>query len=158
MLTVREWLTKNKSKYEDREKWVEACMEELGVVRKTVMIKARIIWPLEGKTQLDSVSSNKKMDKDFLMDKDEFLTGIDVVKQILGFLDEVVGDAYIEDEKLRRRFEVSLPKWKEICDLPVFEGRRFRYTKGSGQKGIVWSSEAGVEEAKKTISMARYEF
>lgn len=163
MSSIREWLVKNKSKYKDRKSLVKACVKELKVNFKSVMNIVPSVWRMDGHP-LPNINNFKKSDKKIktkethLMKKDDFLTGIDIVKQILNFLNETVQDSYIEDDKLRRRFEMGITKWKEISELPVFENRQFRYTKGSGQKGVVWSSKKGVEEAKSTISMARYEF
>ena len=92
-----------------------------------------------------------------IIQSDEFIGGIDVVRQVMAFLNNEIKDNYIEDEKLRRRFEITIGKWKEIKSLPVFNERLFIYTKPTGQKEIVWSSKRGVKMARETISMARYE-
>ncbi len=92
-----------------------------------------------------------------IMHPDEFIGGIDIVKQVMEFLNAEVKDSYIEDEKLRRRFEITIGKWKEIKSLQVFDDRMFIYSKPTGQKATVWSSKKGVKTAKETISMARYE-
>ena len=93
-----------------------------------------------------------------IMQPDEFISGIDIVKQVIVFLNVEVMDGYIEDEKLRRRFEIGTGKWKEIKNLPVFGERMFIYTKPTGQKATVWSSKKGIKTARETISLARYEF
>ena len=93
-----------------------------------------------------------------IMQPDEFISGIDIVKQVVEFLNIEVKDGYIEDEKLRRRFEISIGKWKEIKNLPIFGERMFIYTKPTGQKATVWSSKKGIKTARETISLARYEF
>jgi len=92
-----------------------------------------------------------------IIQSDEFIGGIDIVRQVMAFLNNEIKDDYIEDEKLRRRFEITIGKWKEIKSLPVFNERLFIYTKPTGQKETVWSSKRGVKMARETISMARYE-
>jgi len=72
-----------------------------------------------------------------IIQSDEFIGGIDVVKQVMAFLNNEIKDNYIEDEKLRRRFEITIGKWKEIKSLPVFNERLFIYTKPTGQKETV---------------------
>ncbi len=118
------------------------------------------VWPIWDKNKNGALTLSKTSVKDKkkdIMQPDEFITGIDIVKQIADFLNSKVKDGYIEDEKLRRRFEIGMSKWGEIKRLPIWDGRIFIYHTPTGQKSAVWSSAKGIELARKTISMARYE-
>jgi len=163
-LTVREWLTANVEHYDNRRKWIKDCAEQLQVKRKTVqemaseILNSDLLSSIPIKIQSIKVKSSKISNGTHIISKDKFLLGIDIVKQILTFLDKEVGDSYIENEKLRRHFQISIPKWKEIANLPIFETRKLSYLlNGTGQKNTVWSSKEGIENAKATLSMARYE-
>ncbi len=175
MVTIREWLTKNKSKYaNDRKGWVKGCVENLDVSTKAVQNKAAGIWPARGGTKRENplkglISSVGKdmiitgfvkpvnlTNKD-VMGAEDFITGIDIVRQIMDFLNTIVKDGYIEDSKLRVKFEIGISKWNEVKRLPIWEDRVFVYTTPTGTKATVWSSKKGIELARKTISMARYE-
>jgi len=152
-MTIREWLEANKEKYEGRYKeGVAACVNELGVDKKCVQRKARLVWGYQ-----KSVASENLPESNDIIAPIDFISGIDIVQKIVDFLDTKVMDGYIEDSKLRRRFEMGQSKWNQIKRLPVFEGRLFNYQTRHGQKATVWSSQHGVDVAKKTISMARYE-
>ena len=164
-MVIREWLEKNKAKYFEtglRKEGIIACAEELGMSIGGVQNKAASVWPMKNtKKSLsfsNSLSLTSKRDgtKDILT-PDEFISEIDVVRHVMHFLDSEVKDGYIEDEKLRRHFEMGISKWNEVKRLPVWEARIFIYTKPTGQKATVWSSAKGIELARKTISMARYE-
>jgi len=153
-MTIREWLEANKEKYEGRYKeGVAACVTELGVGKKVVQRKARIVWGYQKERVIDE---SQVLGNDIIAPID-FISGIDIVQKLADFLDTKVMDGYIEDSKLRRRFEIGQSKWNQIKRLPVFEGRLFNYQTRHGQKATVWSSKQGVDVAKKTISMARYE-
>lgn len=153
-MTIKEWLEANKTEYEGRYKeGIAACMDELGVSIKCVQRKARLVWG----HQIDAVVNKLPVSDNDIMAPKEFILGIDIVQKIVDFLNKEVGDGYIEDSKLRRRFEVGQSKWGQIKRLPIFEGRLFIYQAKNGQRATVWSSKNGIEIAKKTISMARYE-
>lgn len=87
---------------------------------------------------------------------DKFLSGVDIVAKVLDFMNKGVKDGYIDDDKLRKRFGISSTKWREMTKLTPFEDRSLRYER-DGKQMVVWSSLRGIERAKKTISMARYE-
>ena len=160
-MNIREWLTQNKDNYDGgRAEAIKECAEELSVTVKAVQNMASRVWPIweknkNGMLSLSKVSvGDKKTD---IMQPEEFINGIDIVRQIVDFLNKEVKDGYIEDEKLRRRFEIGMTKWNEIKKLPVWEGRVFVYNTPTGSKTAVWSSRKGIELARETISMARYE-
>ena len=167
-MRIEDWLTENKDKWlHDRVAGMKACAEELGCSLKGVQNRAATIWPLGDypivprsksipKTKINIPDKNVDGRSDIITAK-EFISYIDVVQQIIVFLDNEVKDGYIENERLRRRFEIGTTKWKDIQGLPVFEGRVFVYSKPSGSKATVWSSKQGIELARQTISMARYE-
>ena len=150
MTTIREWLTENRNNYDDRTRWMKDCAGKLNVSFKSVRNVAAQVWSCRDKVVGRKISSD-------VMRPDEFLSSVDVVKHIMDFLDTEVKDGYIEDEKLRRRFEMSISKWNEIKRLVIWDERKFVYIKPNGSKATVWSSAHGIELARKTISMARYE-
>lgn len=155
MKTIKEWLTENKDAYTDRAQWITDCATQLGFNRKAASNVAARIWPSNKKR--DRLALPKENGAD-IINTSTFLDDIDMVKKVLSFLDTEVQDNYIEDERLRRRFGISRPAWKEMCRLPLFEDRRFTYTKAvGGTKTTVWSSKRGVRTARETISLARYE-
>ena len=92
-----------------------------------------------------------------IIDSDEFISSIDIPRKILIFLDTEVKDGYLPNEKMKTRFKMLSSKWKEIRELPLFANRIFNYTRPDGTRDSVWSSEKGIDLAKNTISMTRYE-
>ncbi len=165
MVTIRQWLIENKDKYQDdRINGIKACAKDLNVSIKAIQNKA-VGWNAQG-MHYSPVSSSglipygsisKKVNKKDIMQPEDFLAGIDIVKHIMDFLNDELKDGYIEDEKLRRRFEISITRWNEIKRLPIWEGRVFPYTRRDGTKATVWSSIKGIKKARATISMTRYE-
>lgn len=155
-MTVKEWLEANKPKYypDRRREWYHDCAKETGCSLNTVKKYAPRIWPVESGVSARKIKGSE--DKDIIA-PEAFLSGIDVVQKVIGILDNVVKDAYIEDDKLRKRAGISRPKWKEVSGLSRFDGRRFTYPTDTGQKITVWSSINGVRKAQETISMSRYE-
>lgn len=166
-MTIGQWLTENQDKYkDDRINGVKACAEAVGVSIKAVQNKA-VGWNMQGKVIHNRPISSpglisyggipKKGNKKDIMQPEDFLAGIDIVQHIMDFLNDELKDGYIEDEKLRRRFEISTTRWNEIKRLPVWDGRIFPYSRKDGAKATVWSSSKGIKKAKATISMTRYE-
>lgn len=171
-MTIKEWLNEHRDEYKnDRSGGIKKCAEELGIALKSVQNKVPNIWPagefknvngrtnrLKTENQPKIKTSNYAHDvKKDIIDADNFINSVDIVKQIMNFLNDEVKDGYIDDEKLRRRFEISTGKWREVQRLPIFEGRIFTYNRPNGSKATVWSSKKGISLAKNTISMARYE-
>lgn len=165
MITIRKWLEKNREKYQGkRMEGMEACVRDLSFGIKSVQNKAASIWPVIGKEIVPITSEgltgflkSKNKNSNDIMHPDDFIGGIDIVKHIMDFLNTEVKDGYIEDEKLRRHFEIGASKWNEIKRLPIWGERMFSYVKANGQKLVVWSSKKGIERARSTISMTRYE-
>lgn len=155
--TCRQWLEENKSLYNTREELADACANELGLKRNTVRKKLSQVWPVKSFSKDYCLPDFEHSSKSDIIATEEFLKSIDVVARLSEFLDENVGDNYIEDEKLRRRMEVSKDRWREIKTLPKFSDRVLTYDCGGGRKKTVWSSVEGISAAKGTISLARYE-
>lgn len=153
MPTIREWLYKHENEFPTKKEFVEACAEAVGVKKDSVYNVVAEIWPTK---KTDTPKSPADLVKD-LISPEEFLAEVDDVRKILNFLNEVVTESYIEDEKLRRKFDISHTRWKNLVELPVFEGKSLTYDCGGGRKKTVWSSRKGIEAAKSTISLARYE-
>ncbi len=164
-MNIRQWLKANKEKYkDDRVQGMKACVKVLNASYKGVQKVAAQEWPYTGNlgrkgNSVGPVAASlmPKSSKKDIMCPDTFLSGVDIVQHVMDFLESDVKDGYIEDEKLRRRFEIGTGKWSEIKRLPLWEGRFFVYQKSNGQRATVWSSKKGIELARKTISMARYE-
>ena len=128
-------------------------MVELKVRKDSVWKQMGRLWPRPGK-------GIPKNPEDLIKDvipPEQFLAEVDDVRKVLDFLNATVKDSYIESDKLRRKFEVSQTRWKEMVQLPVFVDRSLTYDCGGGRKKTVWSSKQGIETARKTISMARYD-
>ena len=156
--TIRQWLKDNKANYdntvEGRKKWIKDCCNILGHSYKTVTGKACQVWPFrEAKS---CFQSNEDSTADIISPND-FIQEIDIVGQVEDFLNNIVKDGYIECEKLRRKFDVPPTKWRELKRLQKFDDRQFTYTKASNKKTTVWSSIKGIQLAKETINMSRYD-
>ena len=108
--------------YPDRKSMIKACHEVMGGnithVRNTVYEEFRRTEGLS----MPKARTSVPIERD-LISPDIFLNEIDLVKQVRDFLNNTVKDSYIEDDKLRRRLEISIPRWKEICQLPIFAER-----------------------------------
>ncbi len=158
-MNIRQWLTESQDKYkDDRIGGMKACAEALNVSFKSVQNMAAHVWPLWEKNKDQTLSLDIKSGKSKdIIQPEEFIDSIDVIKHIMDFLNSEVKDGTIEDERLRRRFEIGISKWNEIKRLPIWEGRIFPYTRKDGAKAIVWSSVKTIKRAKETISMTRYE-
>lgn len=159
--TTRQWLQKNKEKFAgNRKGWIKTCIKELRVNPKTVYDLTAKIWPNEKRAyckEIKSTSPTPKFNQKDIISPEEFLKDIDIVQQVLDFLNNEVQDGYVEEDKIKRRFGISISAWKEIGDLPLFIDRKLIYYKSNGGKTIVWSSKKGIEKARQTISMAKYE-
>jgi hypothetical protein len=163
-ITTREWLKANMKKYKDYEKCKNACMKATKKTSSTVRKCLNEMWKGErgdsrcadGKAKKHTVVDSEISMED-IIDKKSFLGSVDIVAQILEYLDEVVKDSYVDNEKLRRKFNLGSEKWRDISRLPVMEGRTLSYNDRDGRKTTVWSSKKGIAAAKETISMARYD-
>ena len=151
--TISQWLKENKSDYESRSMWIADCVAALGHTKDAVTKKAKKVWPPDELR----VPWEKPMEQDSdIIPADDFLAEVDVVDKINQFLTDTVKDNYIETEKLRRRFDVSQTRWREVVNLKMFEGNIFTFDVGGGRKKTVWSSIQGIEKLKATTSLARY--
>ena len=151
MPSIKTWLIQNRDKYTDRKQYINDCIKELNVRRGSVLFKSRFIWPAKEKVVID-----KDSEKD-IIDPKSFIAEIDIVDKVHKFLDAVVKDGYIEDEKLRKRFDISRTRWKELVRLPIFEDHILTYDCGNARKQTVWSSKEGIQIVRSTVSMARYD-
>lgn len=154
-LTIRQWLETNREFYgntiKERRRWIKDCTKKLNFSMKSVSSKACEIWPER------DIRNKPISDEEDVINPEKFIAEIDIVKHVEDFLNNVVKDGYIECEKLRKRLDVSVAKWRELKTLPIFKNRRFIYSKHTGNKTTVWSSEKGIQLAKDTISFSRYE-
>lgn len=149
-LTVREWLEQNMEKYTDYDACFKACMKKTKRDPSTIRKYMKNMWEFE--EEVEELPSGED-----IIDKKDFLGSIDIVAKVLEYLDTVVRDAYIENDKLRRKFGINTTKWRDILRLPVMDGRSLSYNDREGRKITVWSSKKGINAAKETISMARYD-
>jgi hypothetical protein len=157
-MTARQWFGKHMHKYTDYDKCRKACIKATKKDHSTVRKTLKSIW--EGEIpERRCGPAVKPVDAttDDIIDKKDFLGSVDVVAQILKYLDTDVKDAYIENDKLRRKFGIGTDKWRDIVRLPVTEGRSISYNDRTGRRTTVWSSKKGIDAAKETISMARYD-
>jgi len=153
--TIKQWLSGNQDDYDERQAWINKCAEHLGVTRGAVTKKAKRIWPVEQTTVPWEVTPQQESDGD-IISANAFLAEIDVVDKINQFLKDTVQGNYIEAEKIRRKFDVSQTKWREISNLQLFEDNIFSFDSGGGRKKTVWSSPEGIAKLKATTSLARY--
>ena len=161
--TVVEWLEKNADKYSSKADCVHGCVAALKCGERTVYKKIaalNLVWDCEGNPTVATQAAPKKSGKGGkdIIPADQFLGKLDKVAAITKYLDDEVKDSYIEDDRLRRRFGFGKDKWRDVNSLPCFEGRVFSFLDSeSGRKVTVWSSKRGIENARSTISMDRYD-
>ena len=153
-MTARKWLIANRDLYSDRRQWIKDSAKTLSQSEKSVATKANQhqLWNKERVRMTKSDECGKD-----IIPAEDFLNDIDIVKKVLDFLNETVADSYIEDDKLRRKLDISQSRWRQMTQLPPFENRSITYDCGGGRKKTVWSSEEGIEAARQRISMARYD-
>jgi len=152
--TINQWLASHMEEYKGRRRaWINVCESDLDVTRDAVTRQARKLWPPDQQREEKPMDTN---DSDIVL-ADDFLAVVDVVDQIKRFLDDTLKDNYIETEKLRRRFDVSQSKWREIVNLKMFAANIFTFDCGGGKKKTVWSSAAGIDKLKATTSLSRYD-
>lgn len=149
------WLMEHADNYKTRMACAQDCMKKFGCHRATVykrQLALGLSWEEDPKPQ-----AKKRRESTEVLPADKFLGKIDRVKQVLDYLNDELGDDYIEDDKLRRRFGIPKDRWREMVGLPCFESRVFSFMDGETQRRMtVWSSKVGIEKAKRTISMDRY--
>jgi len=165
--TVKEWLEANMDKYDDYNKCRMACTKSTKRDPSTVRKYMKRMWTkpiadnrVASRTPGRNIAGRgvtEEPSPEDIIDKKAFLGSVDLVAQVINYLDDVVKDAYIENEKLRRKFGIGNDKWRDIVRLPVMAGRNLAYNDRDGRKTTVWSSKKGIEAAKATISMARYD-
>lgn len=153
-MTARQWLVAHRDKYTDKQQWIKDCADILNQSEKSVASKANYhqLWGKEESLSMPITECGKD-----IIPAEDFLNDIDIVKKVLDFLNDTVKDAYVEDDKLRRRLDISQTRWRQMVQLPPFESRSITYDCGGGRKKTVWSSEKGIESARQRISMARYD-
>ena len=154
MTTIKVWLRDVGPRFEVRSEMVRACAKELGVSEKSV--RNYVVGVLGEVAVVGGTKRRKKRKKVKVLEKGKFLESVDCVGKVVRFLDKVVGENYIEEEKLRRKFEISQVRWRELLRLKVFEGRRISVEQ-EGRKVTVWSTRKGIEELRDTVNMSRWE-
>lgn len=162
-LTAKEWLIANWDNYPDRKTRLAACAK--ATKKAASGIRAAYLKILEsGKSRgSDEYHPHTQPvaildgNADDIIESELFLKRLDVpgaLKEIL----KAVGNNFIFEDKLRRRVLCTNQQWKDAISLTTFDDNHIAVTDhATGKRAVVWSSKAGIAQAKTTLSMGRYE-
>lgn len=160
----KDWLLENWDSYASAHLLRKDCAKAMGRTSSSVRSAYRKIVvkglkkPHLGSSLNNSGDEIDTTSTDGIVSQDMFLQDLGIIDRIIKFIDEVVKTDYIYDDKLRRRMGVTSPEWKMLIRHPDLQSRWIKVddTYGRQTKVVVWSSPAGIEQAKKTINKGRY--
>lgn len=129
--TVREWCQQNFDKYPTKEELIENCVKALGVKRKQVLHKLKVL-----NTTGSSIG----------LSENELRAKCDVLFKIEAALNKLPQDRYIPDTEFREFFcQVNANKYRSKADLPQFE----KY-KGSAGGVTYWGVANNIKRLKES--------
>jgi hypothetical protein len=129
---VREWCQQNFDKYPTKEELIENCVKALGVKRKQVLHKLKVL--------------NTNGSSSIGLSENELRAKCDVLFKIESAVKKLPVDRYIPDAEFREFFcQVNVNKYRSKADLPQFE----KY-KGIASGVTYWSKPENIKRLKES--------
>lgn len=129
-LTIREWLAKNREKYQKNSEAADACAEELKVAKKTVFNMISKLKKNENRiaAAISGICGSDVRLGNLGLSEQEFRAKHDSLYKLEQAVKALVPDKFIPETEFRATISIDPSKFRSKADLPQFDIYKGRVT------------------------------